>query len=520
MLPRKTYDSGDVEHQLETIRSVEQGEVMSIGNGKNQGTDKNTSREESGLKRNLAQRHLMMLAIGGVIGPGYFVGMGTGLSTAGPAGLLICFAAVGTLLWAVMQCLGELAAFLSTSGSFTDYTARFIDPAVGFALGWNYWFLWAGILMAEYNNLSLVLGFWKSAMPTWGWVLVFWFVFLSFTFLGIYAFGEAEFWLSAAKLLFIAAFFLCAILISTGAIGGEKIGFKYYQDPGSFADGVKGVFKIFVFAALQYSGTEMVGITAGESADPARDVPKAIRTVFYRIVIIFVGGVFLLTITVPYNDPNLLSAGSKTARSPFVIAFTRAGAPVGAHLVNAVIVVTIFSAINGALYVGSRTLVGLAQQHQAPAIFRWTDKMGVPVPALVVTNAMGFLSLLNLASGSGAVYTWIISITGVSTFITWACICLCHIRFRQAMCVQNIPLDVLPFRAQFERFTPYFGLSLSVFFIFFQGWTAFAPWSVEEFIMNYVVIAVFLVFAAGWKLLKKTKWARSENADLHTGRRY
>lgn len=374
-------------------------------------------------------------------------------------------------------------------------------------------------------------------MPTWGWVLVFWylspdntyhpciadrdrFVFLSFTFLGVYAFGEAEFWLSAAKLLFIAAFFLCAILISTGAIGGEKIGFKYYQDPGSFADGVKGVFKIFVFAALQYSGTEMVGITAGESADPARDVPKAIRTVFYRIVIIFVGGVFLLTITVPYNDPNLLSAGSKTARSPFVIAFTRAGAPVGAHLVNAVIVVTIFSAINGALYVGSRTLVGLAQQHQAPAIFRWTDKRGVPVPALVVTNAMGFLSLLNLASGSGAVYTWIISITGVSTFITWACICLCHIRFRQAMCVQNIPLGVLPFRAQFERFTPYFGLSLSVFFIFFQGWTAFAPWSVEEFIMNYVVIAVFLVFAAGWKLLKKTKWARSENADLHTGRRY
>ncbi|EOD48832.1 putative amino acid permease protein [Neofusicoccum parvum UCRNP2] len=366
MLPKKTYDSGDVEHQLETIRSVEQGEVMSIGNGKNQGTDKNTSREESGLKRNLAQRHLMMLAIGGVIGPGYFVGMVS----------------------------------------------------------------------------------WRTGCVS----VNFWFVFLSFTFLGIYAFGEAEFWLSAAKLLFIAAFFLCAILISTGAIGGEKIGFKYYQDPGSFADGVKGVFKIFVFAALQYSGTEMVGITAGESADPARDVPKAIRTVFYRIVIIFVGGVFLLTITVPYNDPNLLSAGSKTARSPFVIAFTRAGAPVGAHLVNAVIVVTIFSAINGALYVGSRTLVGLAQQHQAPAIFRWTDKRGVPVPALVVTNAMGFLSLLNLASGSGAVYTWIISITGVSTFITWACICLCHIRFRQAIRKACSLVNIhVPFMVRFFR---------------------------------------------------------------------
>lgn len=142
------------------------------------------------------------------------------------------------------------------------------------------------------------------------------------------------------QLLFIAAFFLCAILISSGAIGGEKIGFKFYKHPGAFAEGVKGVFKIFVFAALQYS-TETVGLTAGESANPARDVPKAIRTVFYRIIVIFVGGIFFLTITVPYNDPNLLSAGSKTARSPFVIAFTRAGAGIGAHLVNAVILVII-----------------------------------------------------------------------------------------------------------------------------------------------------------------------------------
>ncbi|KAF4544027.1 Amino acid permease [Lasiodiplodia theobromae] len=515
----KKTDSNDADNGLKPMQSVGQGEVEQLGDGEGSVKPVNPAREETGLKRDLAQRHLMMLAIGGVIGPGYFVGMGTGLSTAGPAGLLICFATVGALLWAVMQCLGELAAFLSTPGSFTDYTARFIDPAFGFALGWNYWFLWAGILMAEYNNLSLVLGFWQSAMPTWGWVLVFWFIFLSFTFLGVYTFGEAEFWLSAAKLLFIAAFFLCAILISSGAIGGEKIGFKFYKDPGAFADGAKGVFKIFVFAALQYSGTEMVGLTAGESANPVRDIPKAIRTVFYRILIIFVGGIFFLTITVPYNDPNLLSAGSKTARSPFVIAFTRVGATAGAHVVNAVILVTILSAVNGALYVGSRTLVGLAQQHQAPQLFRWTNARGVPVPALVVTNATGFLSLLNLSSGAGEIYTWIVSITGVSTFITWGAICACQIRLRRAMRAQGVPLEDLPFRAQWDGFTPWFGLGLSVFFIFFQGWTAFAPWDAETFVMNYVTIAIFITLAVSWKVLKKSKWARSESADLWTGRR-
>ncbi|KAH7022116.1 amino acid permease [Ilyonectria destructans] len=393
-----------------------------------------TAPENPGLQRGLASRHLMMLAIGGVIGPGYFVGMGTGLSTAGPAGLLICFSIVGVLLWAVMQSLGELGAFIPMSGSFTHYTSMFVDPAVGFALGWNYWFLWAGIIIAEYNNLGLVLTYWDTGIPRWGWLLIFWQVqvtntlgahsdirrglFLAFTFLGVKSFGEAEFWLALIKVLAILAFFLCAILISSGVIGGEEIGFKFYHDPGPFADGVKGVFKIFVFAALQYSGTEMIGLTAGESANPSKDVPKAVKSVLWRIVGIFLMGIFFLTITVPYDDPNLLSATSKTARSPFVIAFTRVGASAGAHVINAIILITMFSAINGSLYVGSRTLYGLADEGLAPKIFRWTNKRGVPVYSLVFMNLIGFLSLLNLSSGAGVIYTWIVSMTGVATFIT------------------------------------------------------------------------------------------------------
>ncbi|KAH0365124.1 amino acid permease-like protein, partial [Aureobasidium melanogenum] len=474
---------------------------------------------EGGLKRSLSQRHLMMLAIGGVIGPGYFVGMGNGLSSAGPAGLLLCFAIVGILLWAVMQSFGELGAYIAASGSFTHYTSRLVDPSWGFALGWNYWFLWAGIIMAEYNNLGLILGYWQSDMPRWGWILVFWFVFLAFTFLGVWAFGEVEFWLSLAKVIFIVAFFISAILISTGGIGGEEIGFKFYNDPGPFANGVKGVFEVFVFAALQYSGTEMIGLTAGESTNPARDVPKAVKSVLWRIVVIFIGGIFFLTITVPYNDSNLLHAGSKTARSPFVIALTRVGANAGGSVVNAVILVTIFSAINGSLYVGSRTLYGLAVESKAPKILAWTNKRGVPVPALVSMNLIGFLSLLNPAAGAGTVYQRIVNMTGVATFITWCLICLCQIRLRRALQLQGFSIDVLPFKAPWYPYVAYFGLIGNIFFIFFQGWTSFAPWDIHAFFMNYVVIILFIVLVLGHKVTTKSSWVRLKDADIVSERR-
>lgn len=307
---------------------------------------------------------------------------------------------------------------------------------MGFSLGWNYFLLWAGIIMAEYNNLGLVLTYWDTPVPRWAWIMMFWYgsyssdnayclltfilrsMFMAFQFLGIKSFGEAEFWLALIKVVAIAAFFLCAILISTGVIGGENIGFKFYKDPGAFAEGVQGVFKVFAFAALMYSGSEMVGLTAGESSNPAKDVPKAVRSVIWRIVVIFLGGIFFLTITVPWNDPNLLNPKSKTAASPFVIAFTRVGATAGAHAINAVIVITILSAVNSAIYVGSRTLVGLASQGQAPKFLAYTNKQGVPVYSVVIFNLLGFLSLLNLSSGAGQLYSWIVSMTGVATFIT------------------------------------------------------------------------------------------------------
>nr|XP_019050070.1 hypothetical protein I302_00491 [Kwoniella bestiolae CBS 10118]OCF29000.1 hypothetical protein I302_00491 [Kwoniella bestiolae CBS 10118] len=446
---------------------------------------------DPGLKRSLKSRHMQMLAIGGVIGPGYFVGIGSGFTNGGPAGLLLGFGIVGILLWVVMQSLGEMAAFLAVSGSFTNYTSRFLDPALGFSLGWNYDFLWFGILAAEYNNLGLV---------TWEcWLLV-----------------KPSSFLTATKLIFIFAFFVCSILITSGAIGNQgKVGFKYYNDPGAFADGVTGVFKVFVFAALQYSGTEMIGLTAGESANPARDVPKAVRFVFWRVLVVFLGGIFFLSLCVPWNDPGLLSGTSKTARSPFVISFVNAGLPRGGDAVNAIIIVTILSALNGALYVSSRCVSALAHEQKAPKFLGHINKRGVPTYALVFCNLFGFISLLNLSSSAGHVYSWLVNITGVATFITWGGICWAHIRFRKAMALQGLSLDELPFKAAFYPYGAYIGLFGNLFFIFFQGWTAFlSPFSVEDFFMNYIMIPVFAIMYLAYKLWNKTKWVDLSSADL------
>ncbi|KAL2000479.1 hypothetical protein VTN02DRAFT_3029 [Thermoascus thermophilus] len=241
------------------------------------------------LHRKLRSRHLQMIAIGGIIGPGLLVGSGNALHLGGPAGVLISFTLVGIIVFFVMQALGEMATLIPVTGSFTEYAARFVDDSLAFALGWAYWYLWVTVLANEYNAISLVVGYWTHVVPQWAWILIFWVVFLALSNLGILAYGEVEFWLALIKVLSLCVFFILAICISAGGIGPRTIGFKYWHDPGAFADSINGVARTFVIAGTLYAGTEMVGITSGETANPRRSVPKAIRQVFWRILIFYVG---------------------------------------------------------------------------------------------------------------------------------------------------------------------------------------------------------------------------------------
>ncbi|ORY87449.1 amino acid permease [Leucosporidium creatinivorum] len=476
------------------------------------------------LERRLASRHLIMIAIGGIIGPGLLVGSGNALATAGPGGALIAFIVVAFIVFFTMQSLGELTTYAPVSGSFTTYAGRYIDPAVSFALGWNYWWLWITVLANEYNNVSLLIWYWPQAqaLPEGGYIAIFFFVVLGFSFLGVRAYGEAEFWLTLIKVIAIFIFFIVAIIIDTGGIGSQGyIGARYWSEPGAFTDGLKGVASVFVVAATLYAGCESVGVVAGESRTPAKDVPRAIRSIFARVVFFYWGSVFFIGLLIPYNNDQLLNAANKASLSPFTIALQAAGIKVGADVMNAVIIVTVLSAGNSSLYLTSRILVGLAREGRAPRWMGHTNKRGVPWPALIFSNIFGLLALLKYAkgSGSGKVFGYLMNLSGVSTFIVWGSICISHIRFRRAFKKQGRSLDELDFKAFLYPYGAYFALGANIFLIFFQGFTTLAPFSAVDFVVAYIIIPVFLILFVGWKFYHKTRFVRLEEMDLDSDRR-
>ncbi|CAI7631714.1 unnamed protein product [Penicillium manginii] len=475
---------------------------------------------EAPLKRQLKSRHLQMIAIGGIIGPGLLVSSGNALHEGGPAGALISFLLVGLSVFFVMQSLGEMATLIPVTGSFVEYAERFIDDCLAFALGWAYWWLWVTVLANEYNSISLVIGYWTEAVPQWAWILIFWVIFLGLSNLGILAYGEMEFWLSLIKVIALIVFFILAIIISSGGIGPGPIGFKYWHQPGAFADSINGVAKTFVVAGTLYAGTEMVGITAGESANPRKAVPRAIQQVFWRILIFYIGTIFFIGILMPYNDKRLLGDTSKTASSPLTIALADAGILPAAHLINALIVISVISAGNSSLYVASRTLLYMSRNGKAPKFIGRANKAGVPWVGLIFTNVFACIVFLGQSSSAGKVYSALITLSGVATFLVWSVIGICHIRFRKALVAQGEDPANLPFRAAFYPWGTYFSLGLNVFLVFFQGYTCFLkPFSPDDFVINYILLPVFALFIIIYKFWKKTKWVKLEEMDIWTGRR-
>lgn len=280
-----------------------------------------------------------------------------------------------------------------------------------------------------------------------------------------------------------------------------------------------------------------VGITAGESANPRKAVPRAISQVFWRILIFYIGMMFFIGILIPYTDSRLIGKGSKTASSPLTIAMGDANIKPAAHLINGLIVISVISAGNSALYVSSRTIVHMAHSNMAPLFLGKTNKAGVPWAALIFSNVCACIAFLSQSSNAGVLYEALITLSGVATFIVWAVIELVHIRFRQAMKAQNQSIDALPFKALFYPYGTYLCLAANVFLIFFQGrfpslgstclsltfllgYTAFLnPFSAQDFVINYILLPVFILLFLAYKFWNKTKFVKLDEMDIYTGRR-
>lgn len=485
--------------------------------GDNEAIDPN-----SGVKRGLKTRHLSMMALAGIIGPGLLVGSGGALSSGGPASLLIGFGVIGIIAFSIMQSLGELTTLYPTGGAFTRLADRFVDKAFGCAVGWNYWIIWVAVLSNEYNTISSIMVFWSDKVPLWGYFLIFWFAFTGFQLLGVETFGEAEFWLALTKLLGLVAFFLFAIIYASGGLIGQTDtpGFRYWHDPGAWAgNGFRGVATVFVFCSTFYAGVESVAVAATETRNPARAVPLAIRQVFWRIIFVYMGSAFFFGLVCPANADGLVSGASRALKSPMTIAIQNAGWQGGVHLINAFIFITCLSAVNSSIYIGSRTILFMAQDGKAPKFLGYTDKRGVPVYAMLLTNAFGAISMMNVSTGAGAAYQYIVNLSGVSTFIVWAAISFIHIRFRQAWKYHGRTPAELPFKSMLYPWNAYFGLFANCFLALVQGWTTLSPFNAGNFVDAYILLPLFPVIFIVYKVINKTRWWRLSEINVDEGRR-
>lgn len=466
--------------------------------------------ESGGLKRSLKARHLNMIAMGGAIGTGIFLALGDTIKQAGPGGALVAYGCIGIMVYFLMTSLGEMATYMPDSGSFSVYATKFVDPAFGFAMGWNYWYNWAITVATEMVAGAVLMKFWFPGVPPVIWSVLFLTLVVVLNLLSARAYGEAEFWFAGIKVATVIIFLIVGIATIYGIIGGHYVGFKNFTvGEAPFVGGPKSIFLIFLIAGFSFQGTELVGVAAGESEDPAKNIPKAINTIFWRILLFYMGTIFVVGALIPYTD-----AGVQT--SPFTMVFQRAGIAAAASLMNAIILTSVLSAGNSGMYASSRTLYGMAKDGKAPAFFGKLNSRGVPVNALIATTIVASLCFLTGLYAETTVYVWLVAASGLAGFVAWVGIALCHYRFRRAYVAQGRDLGKLKYTAKLFPLGPIIALVLCIVVILGQGLTYFQAATIDwkGVTSSYIGLPLFLVLWIGYKKKHNTKVVKLEDVDL------
>ncbi|KAI8375099.1 amino acid permease/ SLC12A domain-containing protein [Choanephora cucurbitarum] len=480
------------------------------------------SQEHPQLKRSLKSRHLAMISIGGVIGQGLFLSSGGNLAKAGPAGALIAYAIIGFIVFWVTFSLGEMATYIPVSGSFTVFCRRFVDTSFGTTIGYNYWACWAIIVASELTALPLVMQFWTTKVPDWAWSGIWLVIIFLLNMNGARSYAEAEYWFSVIKILAVLVFIIVGCITSGGLIGNttphEVYGFKYWSNPGAFSNGALGVLNAFVLASFSMQGTEIVGITAGECENPVKQVPRAIKNVFWRIIIFYLGSVFIMGMLIAYDDPRNLSGSSSVTVSPFTIVFELAGLNSVAHIMNAVILITVLSCANSGMYVSSRMLCALSKEGLAHPKLAHISSRGVPIYALICTTAVCLITFATSFIPGKALFIVLTDLSGIAGFVTWGGICFAHYRFRKALKHQGRRVADLPITTPFHPFGDIFGMIACTVIALIAGYSYFVPADPVGLIGNYGGLVACLVLYVTLKIKTKSKMVPIDQIDLDTGR--
>lgn len=509
---------------IATETTIEKPNIEDLEQGSCLDTDPVTE-----VKRDLKQRHIAMMALGGTIGTGLFIGTQKALSDAGPLGSLLAYGFMASVVYSIAQSVGEMTTFIPITGSFAVFVSRFLSPALGAAVGWLYWFSWATTFAIEVSVISQTIMVWYDGIPIYIWITFFLIALTCTNFLPVRFYGEIEFGSACIKVVALLSWLIYAFVMVMGGGKNGFIGMRYWKDPGMFGPGILvkdikfgqflGILSALVNAAFTFQGVELVGVSAGEASNPGKAIPRAINRTFFRILVFYMGSIFFLGLLIPFNHDLLnLKGDSSPLYSPFVIAIINSGTSVLPHIFNAVILITIISAGNSNVYVGSRLLYAIGTAGLGPKFLTKTNRAGVPYFGVLGTAVMGLFSFMAVSEGA-AIFAWLLNIGAVAGLICWVCISICHLRFIQALKYNKIDRNtVLPFVAKGGVWYIWYAVVCLILVTILQGFPAYFDFSVYRFMTTHISLFIFFFLWGLFQVLLKTPtFVKLHDVDVLTG---
>ncbi|KAE8443327.1 hypothetical protein EG329_001970 [Mollisiaceae sp. DMI_Dod_QoI] len=484
--------------------------------------------------RQLRPRHIQLIGIGGTIGTALYVQIGHGLLNGGPASLFMAFTIWCTFILAVTNVSTPTQTPLSTSSPVRfqlTYLSRYVDEAFGVAAGYNFFIFEAALVPFEIVACNVIIHYWSDVVPAGGIIAI---VIVCYGIINVFAvkwYGESEFWLAMGKVLLIVGLIIFTFITMVGGNPmHDKFGFRYWKNPGAFAelyyDGNLGRFLGFLQCLIQASftiaGPDYVSMAAGEAENPRKVMPKAYNGVFYRLTAFFVLGSLAVGILVPHNDAELTAAFKNglpgAAASPYVVAMNRLKIRILPDIVNSMVLASAFSAGNSYVYCASRSLFGLALEGKAPKFLTKCTKNGVPIYCVAVTLAIALLSFLQVSNNAAVVLNWFVSLVTASQLINFSVMAFTFIAWKRACDAQGFDRNSLPHKSFWQPFSAYYALTGCFIMTFVGGYTVFLPgqWDVPTFLFSYLMVFLFPVIYVGWKMIKKTKWLKPHEVQLRT----
>lgn len=479
---------------------------------------------EGELQAGLTARHIQLIALGGAVGTGLFVGTSGTLNTCGPAGLFVSYCIISLVLYPIMSAFGEMVCFYpgdgkDAAGSMSYIVGRYVDPSLSFAVGWNYYYCFAILVATECTAASGVVQYWTEAVPVGAWITIFILVIFGLNMCAVKYYGESEFWFANLKIIcIIGLIILCFILFWGGGPHHDRLGFRYWKHPGAFAHHITGgsfgsfldIYTGIIKGAFAFIlGPELICLTSSESQDQRKNIEKASRRFVWRLIFFYVLSALAISVTVAYNDPTLKDALSQSkpgaGSSPFVIGIQNAGIHVLPHIINACILISAWSAGNAFMFAASRSLLTLARNGQAPRVFARVNRFGVPYVGVTLTFLISCLAYLNVSSSSSNVFTWLSNISTISGFIGWICGLVAYLRYRAAI-TYNDMWNRVPFKTWGQPWMAIWSLLIVSIITLTNGYETLIPryWKASDFVAAYITLPIFLVLWFGHKL-----WSRS-----------